>query len=636
MPSYFTFGLFPPIGDFRFTPVDAEVSPNLKVGNMPGFDEKPYNNSTQDWQTAKPYYTKKTFNDLCTVYVQTARAGTSDPIYPALELVDACETMAVSLTPYVNGAQRISGNAFTLPGTATSVPLDTFSWKFTMGLAGLDVATQSGVYKLRMTIYGDNASTIFKIYESDLFIIYDSFPNTALIQGAYPINNSEEGVITGGWADGQLLQFTSRVECSLVKFNLQGVKVGYYQQSYLELMQQDKSWRTWEFVLGGAAGSGVPDFVFEKVDKLFGTSSFTINAKSYSLFENSDSPKFAWNKTDPEASGLIWATIPVRERYLGENVLLFQTPTPDLTIFTPEGYPFAIPRWRLNNGFSIDVNPPAIIDDISEYNAYVTLLNSFAPLGTYFLTGTTLKYTPAPGYSPSIFGVLDLLYIEFNPLYKASLSGGTNGLRVAGFGISTVIDWGDGSAVEYYTYPDFMPHDIPHTFLASATDYPARIFHNDILTQLVFNESGTLYPIANVLLKELTGDLPTLLVGFDIAACNGYAAAAAGVTMVDITPCLNLQSLSFRNNPQLTTFGVPLFGVGVTRDFLAALQFKNCPFDSTTTDLLFNDYVANSWDGVLASGLFVIENSPAAAPTAASLTARNDLIAESWTIAVDP
>lgn len=636
MPSFNVLGLFPPIGDFRFTPEDAQVDPNFKVGGIPDFYQYAYNDpvNTQYWQTYRPYFQKKTFNDPCTVFVQTARAGTTTPIYPFLELVDVCETVSISLMPFVNGAQRIDGNKFTKPGTGIVIPLDSFSYKFTMGLI-LDPATQSGFYRVKATIYGDDASTVYNVWLSEIIEVYDNFPGTALIQGFYNTNNTREGVITGGWADGQLLSFFTRVECSFLDYNLQGVMIGYYQQSYLELVQQDESWNTWVFELGGAAGGGVTNYDFQRVDKLLGTGNALINGRSYTKYENSDSPKFAWSKTDPNTSGLIWAKIPIREKHLGENVYLFQTPTPDITIFTPDGYPFAVPRWYLIDGMASLIRPPAVIDDIGEYAAYVAVLNGLPGLGSYFLSGTTLKYTPDPSMTAYLFAPVDLLYLEFDPSYKPSLSGGANGVRIAGFGCAVVIEWGDGSAVEYYTFPDFTPHDIPHTFAASAFLYNARVFHNDILTQLVFNESG-IYPISNVFLEDVTGVLPALLVGLDLAACSNLGGAGGGAINIDIAPCTNLNSLSFRSNPLLKTFTIPLFAPSIVRPALAYLEFKNNQLSSATTDTLFNDYTANSWNGTLPSGDFIVQNSPAAAPTAASLTARNELIALSWNVLVDP
>jgi hypothetical protein len=50
---------------------------------------------------------------------------------------------------------------------------------------------------------------------------------------------------------------------------------------------------------------------------------------------------------------------------------------------------------------------------------------------------------------------------------------------------------------------------------------------------------------------------------------------------------------------------------------------------------MFNNFVANTWNGTLASGSINIDCTPNQAPTAASLAARTALLAESWTLLTD-
>lgn len=630
---------FPKVGDFRFTEVTDPTPANYLVGGSIGFDQKQYSEMTMFWQTPTTYMQKRTFNDYCTVYVQTNAVG-STPVWPTLTISNGSVGYAILPATFGIGYQRVPGNYYTDPITGTQTQLDTFFWKFQMG-ALLDPDTESGCWTMTMRVYGDAGLTIYRDYQSEPILVYAEQPGTVLIEAQNNTNRTSQSVIAAGWTGDIVPTFQQRVEAQILEYMPKGLYVGFLEQNYLQAQLNAQNFRTFKFYLGDVS-PGVPAYMFEKVSELFITDLWKINGKYYTLdADNRNSVAVMWENQDPQASNLVWPNIAIRERFVAQNVFVNETPTPDLLIFEWTGYPFAIPEWILSTGFSSLPATFDIIDDTGDADDYLTYLLSLAT--GFYRSGDAIYYTPEPGYIPEIYGgSVELLYDMFT-LLQTSGGSRTMGYRYAGVGNKQVIDFGDGSAYEYYNNLDALSYDVTHTFIDAAPTATVRVFHNSFIGNLQFREDGSYYPSTSALL-QIGGVLPrnndttgtTGLQFLEINNCDSFASNTSNIANLDISMCTNIVTLILANCAAVQDFG-NLFenGTPPANPILSVLVLSGNPLTSTAVDDVFINFVANIWNGTLASGSIQVTCSPSQAPTAASSTERTALTTASWTLTTD-
>jgi hypothetical protein len=636
--SYTIAALFPQVCDFRFTEVTDPTTENYAVGGVPQFDQLPLDEMAQDWQTPLPYYQKKTFDDKCTVMVLTNRVA-AGATYPALTLETATTAIPLSLPSgiFINGAQRITGltipyvNPDTFSGTATDIPADIFQWQFYMSQI-LDPLTDSGVVYLRMRVYGDDALTVYREYLSEPIMVYDSFPGTVLVESKNVSTRLAQGIVTTGWNDGQVPTFQHRVEGMPLQYAPAGVAVTYLQQMYLNKQLNAQNFRTFIF-RAGAVSAGVPAYMIEKLSEAFITDLWKINNKYFiaNIDENGGVSNF-WKIEDSETALLVVGEIPIRERYMGQNALVVATPTPDLELYTSPGFPYAICPWALNTGGEIVLFDHEIIEDLAGENAQIAAwnvqLSSAGAVGTIVRTTGVLYYTGGIGV-PSLFTPVRLLTKIVDIVYYREPLGGGAGYLVAGVAGVHVFDWGDATPPTYVAVTGGSIYPQTHTYAASVgADYACRMFHDDLVGGIYFIETGVYYP-SPCKFVDITGELPTGLFVLNITNCNFFGSLGLSI---DLSPCAILADLIIRNCTLIPNFA----GVfAYPNPILSEILLGGNPLTAGGVDGIFVDFVANTWDGILTGGLINVFCSPPQPPTAASLAARNALIAKGWTLNTD-
>lgn len=622
MPSFIV-GLFPLVGDFRFTLMDGHNTPYSDISGFYQFDQAPNNQSDLPWQMPRPYSQKRAQTDMCSIMLQTNRVGAS-PKVPSVVVTNGTVSVPL-LSTYLFGAQRITGNTDTSPdGTVT--PLDSFLWRFSFSMLGFT----TGIHYITVRIYGDEAETEYRDYISEPIYVYDYFPNTTLIESTYYVNRKSEGVIAGGWAGLTGVTFQQRVEGFPIGYEPESVNVGYLQQDYLRLQQLAQSWRTWIYALGGIS-TGVPAYIHEKVSKLFEADYFQIDGKAFSLNnQENGSVTRLWKTTAPNTANTRWATIPIRERYSNQWVFRTETPTPDLLIIDPDSYPYALKPWNLDTGAVVVFFDASVVDDPTAQTALVTYWNTLTTAGYFYESGGSIYFHSYSG-TPSIFGAFEALYVYFTAFYSGSATGGSNGFRYAGMSAQMVVDWNDGTSVDYYG--NVASQTVAtHSFAATANpSYDVRFFHNNFAINLSWNEAGVLYPVVDVFVYDHSGDMPAFMTSFVVSNCSQYGLLGSNV---DFTACANwILSIQIRTCANYTA--APWATIAMPN--LNGVNLAINGFTSSSVDAFFNDFVANVWNGTLASGTIDIAQAPnpLAPPTAASLTSRNALLAESWSLSTD-
>jgi len=629
MPSYSVIADFPKVADFRFTEVNDPTNGfYTNQGGFIQFDQKPINDSSMWFMTPKEYYFKRTYTDTCTVIINTQD---TTPLYiPELELLDNSGALVLTLNAVYVGNVPAGTMDYVDPITliSTTYNIRSHQWKFNFNLLGTFLLTPltSGCYRLRATVYSEDI-LISRQYISDPIFLYDKFLGTVLIEGRNLTNRSSQGIVAGGW---DMPTFQHRVEGCIWDYDPNGVYTGYLQQQYLYLQQNAINFRTWAFALG-TNSEGVPAQVHEKVTEALTTDYWTIDGKPFQLNRNdSDGVAKIWETSDPKLSINRWASTPIRERYSNQHVFVAVTPTPDLFLWTipdPE-VPYAVADYVISTGsMSVPIARMVFYDSTDE-DAYIAAFSSLYPSlgGSLVRSGGEMLYVPAPSETPTIFGVAPRVLTTYMELKYLTLGISTEcGFRVSGSGSLQVIDWGDGKPYDQYEYFTGAVNNQTHaydTFLGFRT---ANVFHNNDIGQLWFSESGSFYP-ATAKIVSVLGDLPDGMNTILIGDCDKLGTDNGDVAQIDLTNCPLIYWIQIASCVNAVGVDTALL-FPAPQPSVRVFSITNCAFPSAAVDATVNDFCNISWDGVVGGGGFSMFVGAMGAPTAASLTNRNLLLA---------
>jgi hypothetical protein len=305
---------------------------------------------------------------------------------------------------------------------------------------------------------------------------------------------------------------------------------------------------------------------------------------------------------------------------------------PDVTNPSPGIFmEYGITEFSIFDG-TADVDIPAIVlYTEAEEDAYLTFLNSGAfPTLTGTFSRTLGVFAYALGTGEGVATLPTALYKKMIYDVKVDIGLVDFGFTVTRASVSPakmVIDYEDGNVVGY-TNPAFGAQNITHSFdgVVSGDVKNVNVFHNDAISAIDFREDGVPYP-ATAEIVDVTGIAPLLIRVFGTRVCDQIATYS-----VDFTGCTLLKNIVFQNNYNMSD--VPNIFLSPLPEFQSLFCDDN-NFDSTETDRIINDFVANSWDGTTAISMR-ITNIPAAAPTAASLAARTAMITAGCTLTFDP
>jgi hypothetical protein len=628
--------------EFRFYKVDNPVFPLYATKPFDGYSAA----VTQlPWMLQNTFTHKRLFNDTCTVYVQTQAntIGTPTP-YPALDLIDVRGDVVTSLStaPFTRGAQQISGNTIYNPQTGTNVQANTYCWEFRFELL-LTAATDSGIYYLRLTnLASDGVTNVQYITEPILVFGGDAstiYPNTVVVTGYNNSNNNYMGYIRSGWDNPDYFPvFRHRIEGYLTEFEPKSIYIGMLEQEYQPYKILAQNYRSWKFELGGSASNGVPDFMHEKINEIMSMDYFSIDGKQYErdITDTDAGVKNLWQTVKNQSSNRRFPATMLREPKNTDYIFFdrVENPIEDLLVLEPTGFPYAICPFYLDNGSAIFPFDATIVEDSSAQSSLVATWNLISGIGgTFYETGGNVYFNPDTGTATIYGDPVLLLYDYFTAIYSGSAVGGSNGFRYIGTLSRMVVDWGDGTDADYLS-PSLpsTPVNVSHGFAATGDPtYSSRVFHNNECRNIIWQEAGGAYPVLDVFILDHSGDFPSNLRTFSVLIANQYGGVASAIdfsncanniTSIGIQTCLN-----YVYNPGFLNVSMPN---------LIEVSVQGCKLTVSDVDNLFNDMVTNSWNGILASGNINTQfQTPAAPPTAASLTSRNALIAKSWTLTTD-
>ena len=292
--------------------------------------------------------------------------------------------------------------------------------------------------------------------------------------------------------------------------------------------------------------------------------------------------------------------------------------------------PYGLPPFVIRDADGLDIEIPyLILYTEAEEDAYLTYLET-APFPT--LTGIFSRSSGAFSYA---LGIDEILISTPEVMYKYMIStqvvsdiNPTKSIfRYSGSGSFTpiptyrmLIDNGDGSAIDYITHADGGTYIQSHDYAATGGTLTMTmyIFHNDKVGKFTFKESGyTENPTSFT--KNMVGNIPTVMKTLEISLCSNFDGQLLSLTGCTLLSGLNMSSNVLTSVASMFATSLPAMG---------NLNMANNLLDATAVDAFYNAFYTNSWAG---NAMF-ISTSGNALPTAASLTARNAIIAAGGTI----
>lgn len=213
-------------------------------------------------------------------------------------------------TPTVKLLNSCVGTVYT--GTMTQKQNGTtdptfYIYEISVPLTGID----EGVYF--MTIESGISPNIISMISEPMFIA-STQPNTLLIEYVHK-NYFQSMVFETGFIP------SIRVKALLQLKQLMSKDTIYEDQILDEVMVRSKPFRIWDFKIG--VETPIPDFMIDKVNRIFGCSSLKIDGREYTKNDG-----FKWEESDNVGYGSLKAySIELRERYNNSYKEFEPTPT---------------------------------------------------------------------------------------------------------------------------------------------------------------------------------------------------------------------------------------------------------------------------------------------------------------------
>jgi hypothetical protein len=217
--------------------------------NTPTFDESLFENQILNFQQSKKYYQKVQKTENISFQFSTNYGPVS------ARLID-CK-------------KNLIANA-----TITQPPTSIFTPPFTGYLANIDISSvQEGEYWVQVLVGVPEVSII-----SEPIYINDFHANTMMFE--YSNSENDYGVV---FQNGETFQF--RCEAALVDFQPGSIET-VYEDEIADLVRLSSSpFRTWKLKIGTA--QGVPDWVADKINRIFACDNVLIDGKPFTKNEGS-------------------------------------------------------------------------------------------------------------------------------------------------------------------------------------------------------------------------------------------------------------------------------------------------------------------------------------------------------------
>lgn len=317
------------------------------------------------------------------------------------------------------------------------------------------------------------------------------------------------------------------------------------------------------------------------------------------------------------------------------KIVPYSNPIP-LLIWTTEINAYAITDFDMEFGSRTVTVPCWIYDNDTDVTARVAYLNStFVPAnsmtGSFSFVSGKVYYTNGAAENWGIDVMpRKLTRACFLFLTVAVPSGSPEDyqFRYLGTGSDMVVDWGDSTDAVYSHPTTTSVTTMLHSY-SDTSDKTVRFFHNGtLITQMILSPTFA----TDYMLYRITGTLPASITGFFIGSQTSYISPAS----INIAGLSSIETFVFTGS-NIVSFSPALFTA--SHNSLTLISLNNNTITSTEVDAIFNTLVATSPAATVYSSSVRLINisgqTPAAAPTGASLAARTALAAAGWTLTTD-
>lgn len=567
-----------------------------KYNNIP-FDAGLLKEQFKQWENSSNYAQKWQFED------KTAFQVSSNANTVSLYLVD-CNGRIFKTYPAPNVTV---GNTINVKGVDYTTFANTWQVEFSN--------INEGIYYLYCVMeypIGMDTHSI-EYYISEPISLATKHVNTLLFEYTHPRNQYETIFVNGSGTN--TTTFSLRAEGMVESIDQKSSDTQYNDQDYDAVMLNAYPYRTFQLNMGHV--SGLAPWVWDKLNVILGLKSIAIEGIYYTKDDGAQ-----WSKIEGDRK--VWPTITIREadNYSG---LTWISKAP-IVLFQITTYPFVIARITIDstnyNLFSLIESDTGVTPFLSFLNS--TFKNAYGFKGTFTLNGSSIVYNQddSENFSTGSAQLLNKYYSVHLPMTPTATTLSYNFTftwMYADLGNGNSLGLGNGTSTSY----------AGTTGYAANKTYTIRIFHQDSITAS---------SLSGISFDDVSGIISSNTSVFSFTNMNGttFSAPINEFNAAILVPALaNLSNVTISNS-----------GINILDSI--ALNYAHNPLsiniggNRLTTfniDVIFNAiYSAALSYAPLRTGLHSIYTKnqvPVAPPTSASLTARNYLVANGWTITTD-
>lgn len=521
---------------------------------------------------------------------------------PELEAGDTITVQVIDCDAVVKATISVDA---TLPASGGNVylgvDLETYQYRFTYG----DIPLTAGRYFILITIDRDGD---VKRWISEPQDVKADWPGTILQKYAHPENDYDVFFSLNP-------NFQIRYEGEITNYRFTFKDSRFVDQINKPSLTRSDRTRECDLVVGAKSYRksqfGVPKWLTDIIGEALRCAFNTFDNKSLVRADN------ATLELEPNGnSDLSRGTVTMEETdpagtttYGAGQLSIVEIPT---------SFPYALSPLTISNGVTTialnAVNGTEIVDGPAQ-TAFVTALNALSVGGTFSVENDILVYVNGPGESFSAAtGASFPRYMDFE-------LNGNGDFQYFYWKSAHVNKW--DSTLDYVAAAPGMS-DVGHSYVLTPGTIQWRMYHDDTLTRMEFP-----VPVDTPQLTELPAALPSTITSFEV---QSQAIPTIDIAMMYPAAAV-LSKFIVRNS------GVSSIGVSAPFDTTPNGQFANL----NTFDMGYNELAAISVDRIF-NGLYNHANysgggtvdlqfqSPAAAPTGVSLTARTNLTFAGWSL----
>lgn len=556
----------------------------------------------KSYEAKRPFAQKWQFNDNVQVQINVDHDYGS-----SINLVDKYGTIYHTWNTY--NTYSISGNVF--ESNNVSVPLTTLHFNFSFA----DASVPAGVYWLKLNVPIDTDES----GSADMTIEYLSLPillatkhnDTILLEYKHQANKYDTV-----FAQTDAL-FSLRLEAFVNEFEPISSDISYKDQ--VERVRLLSSFPSEQYKLTIGGNTGIPDHLYNIINRVFSCSEIYLDGVQITKDEGAK-----WETLRTAHNPLKHTSIGIR--YVDDRTSSIFVKRNNVFLFTTIDYPYFIHTATLSDGVTTLQLPIKVIDNSTDETTYLALLNGIFKTsnslgGQFLFANNTFYYKPAPNehYFFNGFANLPVLLGSYFSITKTVLPSFLDTFSMSVTGDYIGVSWVAGNAsINKYGNGAYSTFTATHIYPNGTPPVTMRVFHRHNIYGLSVNHSRV---------TAFSGNMSWNLQDFTMVGFN-----SSSFDMSLFANNLNTLRKFYLTNGETAT--LPLYTMNYNK--LIDIDISDNKLASAEVDNILNAmslaaYNNNTQDMALGT-LHLEGQTPAAAPGAGGIAAKNYLLGLQWTI----